>query len=154
MRKPIFPGWLVGSLLLSVCLATVAVELTAPNVLLKIKRSGCYVDCPAYEITLSTKGEVRYLVREYAIHQDLKKAVVSKDIVAQFAHALGEHKFFERKSCMPDIYDSPILTLTANRADETHTVEFFPYDCKELADLNRLALELEKWQLVPSRINA
>jgi hypothetical protein len=119
-----------------------------------MKRTGCFGECPTYEVTIRADGSVAWNGEDFVGHIGAAQGAIDRGGLEQLAVALDASHFFERddrgrmpvkEPCAPHTYcfttisvcsDTPhaIITVTRGATQKTVTDEH----CTADADLTAL----------------
>lgn len=104
------------------------IELTE-DTQITLTRSGCYGNCPAYQVTINAEGEVDFVLSK--LGGNLKKeTLISKEdierILAKFSEikfmSLGEKYFTSEDGCSSMATDFPIQTIGLSQQEKIKDV--------------------------------
>ena len=145
MKRSIY---LLAILLLYSCAATK--NYTQDDILLSMKKSGCYGPCPVYKMKIYTNGFVTLIAEE---HLDLQVEYYAKlpgSTVKALVSKFNEAGFFEMEgqytSIIKDLPTTWIYFSNEGRQKRIKDYDGAPESLKELENELSLLLESEDWK--------
>ena len=96
------------------------------NVEISLTRSVCFGFCPAYTVTISGDGQVRYEGRRFVNVVGEQTATIPREDVAQLLRRFDEVGFNNlRDAYRAEVSDLPTYTVSLTRDGQTKTVVDF-----------------------------
>lgn len=118
----------LGAAALFACapVATPAEPTSMSNVEISLTRSVCFGFCPAYTVTISGDGQVRYEGRRFVNVVGEQTATIPREDVAQLLRRFDEVGFNNlRDAYRAEVSDLPTYTVSLTRNGQTKTVVDF-----------------------------
>ena len=73
------------------------------NTLIALRKTGCFGDCPSYNVSIDKEGQVTFNGKQYVLVEGVKEFKLSDDEFKQLSEKLAKNKF----SSFKGVYDNP-----------------------------------------------
>ena len=103
-------------------------EISPSDTLIHMQRTVCFGTCPAYELTITQKGKVAFIGKQYVKQKGRAESQISGEKMDQLIQEIHESDFMEIPSnpeCESRMTDLPSVFLTVNMDGNKHSVSHY-----------------------------
>jgi hypothetical protein len=127
-----------------------------PNFVASYKKTGCFGQCPIYEVQFFEDGRVKWEGKMNVGTPGIKEAKLDKESLAEIARVAEKIKFFEMDRQYPDyqVWDAPSTVIYLNLNGKEHQVEDIlsaPAELKELEQVFDDIIKKQGWRTSPDK---
>lgn len=120
-------------------------KFSNPNVIIKLTRSGCYGDCPSYDVIIYRDGTVHWNGNYFVDVEGEAKGEVSVQQISELISAFEQVNFFFMKNYTShDGTDAPTVVTTITINGRTKTVTHYYGDTSAPIELYELECRIDE----------
>ena len=103
-------------------------DFSTPDTLVKMERTVCYGTCPSYTLTILEDGAIKFVGREFVVHQGESTGRMSQDNLEELRNRIRQSHFMEisaNPTCESKYTDHSSVYLTIQLDDKKHSVNHY-----------------------------